>query len=172
MSNSYHQFRVFTNNWKDILIKQTCIIKEKMHMFFKKISNNSQSFSELVVKQEELKNDYYNKKTKLIEKKESLWRSLNFSQWDLNPMEEMDKTRIYQDKAYSMKKMCFKETIELNDVGNLLGYYYSKNGETFWNMIHSFEKLSVQNMAEFSSLFEPTLSDSINVWSNFSTNIG
>lgn len=172
MSNFYQQFGVFTNNWKKIMIQQTCIIKEKMQQFFQLINNNSQSFCEVIVKQEELKNDYVNKKTKLMQKKEVLWRSLDTTKWDLNPIEIIDKVKIFQDKAYAMHKMCYKETNELNDVSKLLGYFYWKNGETFWNLIHSLEHSYVQNMNEFSALIEPTLTDAINVWSYFSSNIG
>ena len=171
ISNGYEQYEIFFKNWKRILINQTCVIKETVNNYFKNIASQSLSFSEILNQQELLQNDYVNKKTKLMVKKETLWMGMDVSKWELNQMDQIDMVKIYRDKAYAQEKMCYKETTEIDNLGNILGYYQARTSEQFWEIVENFEQSMVYSQKEFSNLFEPSLSDMVNVWSNLASNI-
>lgn len=169
--NGYEQYEIFFKNWKRILINQTCVIKEAVNNYFKNIANQSLTFSEILNQQELIRNDYINKKTKLMVKKESLWVGMDVSKWELNQMDQIDMVKIYRDKAYAQEKMCYKETAEINNLGNILGYYQARTSEQFWEIVEKFEQSMIFSQKDFSNLFEPSLTDMVNVWSNLASNI-
>ena len=86
-------------------------------------------------------------------------------------MDQIDMVKIYRDKAYAQEKMCYKETTEIDNLGNILGYYQARTSEQFWEIVENFEQSMVYSQKEFSNLFEPSLSDMVNVWSNLASNI-
>lgn len=63
ITTAYDNFEVFFKDWKRIGIDQTYIIKNKVNKFFKEINNTTQSFSEVLDRQEVLKNQILNNKT-------------------------------------------------------------------------------------------------------------
>ena len=171
ITNAYEQYEIFFKNWKRILINQTCVIKETVNNYFKDISSQSLSYSELLEQQETLKNEYISRKSTLMAKKEKLWMTMDISKWEVNQMEQIDMVKIYRDKQYALDKMCFKDTAEVANLADILGFYYARTSEQFWEIVHNFESSIINDLNEFSNLFEPSLTDSVNVWSNLTSNI-
>ena len=104
-------------------------------------------------------------------KKEKLWMTMDISKWEVNQMEQIDMVKIYRDKQYALDKMCFKDTAEVSNLGDILGFYYARTSEQFWEIVTTFESSIINDLTEFSNLFEPSLTDSVNVWSNLTSNI-
>lgn len=129
------------------------------------------SFTELMGKQEALTYDYLRKKKKLMIKKESLWKGGDTTKWELASPSEVDKSKLTQDKVYALSKMCGKETQSLENMFNLLGYYYFNNGNTFWALSHICDFVLSNKMSEFSSAMEPTIHQLVNIWSHFTSSI-
>ena len=171
ITNAYEQYEIFFKNWKRILINQTCVIKETVNNYFKDISSQSLSYSELLEQQETLKNEYISRKSTLMAKKEKLWMTMDISKWEVNQMEQIDMVKIYRDKQYALDKMCFKDTAEVANLADILGFYYARTSEQFLEIVHNFESSIINDLNEFSNLFEPSLTDSVNVWSNLTSNI-
>ena len=67
--------------------------------------------------------------------------------------------------------MCFKETIDLNNKGEILGYYFYQNYLNFKNFINELNKSYLSNITDFSNQLYPSLTDGINVWSDLETHI-
>ena len=171
ITNAYEQYEIFFKNWKRILINQTCAVKETVSNYFKDISSQSLSYSELLEQQETLKNEYISRKGSLMAKKEKLWMTMDISKWEVNQMEQIDMVKIYRDKQHALDTMCFKDTAEVSNLADILGFYYARTSEQLWDIVKNFESSSINDLNEFSNLFEPSLTDSVNVWSNLASNI-
>ena len=169
--NVFEQYEIFCKNWKRINLNQAGIIKNKLNDIFKYIKNNGLSLIELIQRQNNVQKEYQKIKDELINKKEGYWKKMDITKWEMNPMEQIDSSLLFRDKNYAFSKMCFQETFNLNNKGDLLGYYFSNNILNIKNVLKSIEKYSVDNLVSFSKEIEPTVTDVINVWSNLSSNI-
>ena len=169
--NVFEQYQIFFKNWKRIHINQTSIIRAKLNDYFKYLKNNGLSLIELIERQNEVQKDYQKVKEDLLNKKEGYWKKMDITKWEMNPMEQIDSALLFRDKNYAFSKMCFQETMNLNNKGNLLGYYFSNNIINLKNMLEKIEKYSIDNLVSFSKEIEPSVTDVINVWSKLASNL-
>ena len=169
--NVFEQYQIFFKNWKRIQINQTSIIRNKLIEYFKYIKNKGLSLIELIKKQNEVQNDYNKIKEELTNKKEGYWKKMDITKWEMNPMAQIDSALLFRDKNYAFSKMCYQETMIVNNKGDLLGYYYRNNILNIKNVMDSIEKYSVDNLGSFSKEIEPTVTDVVNVWSNLASNL-
>ena len=164
--NVLEQYQIFFKNWKRVQINQTSIIRNKLLEYFKYIKNKGLSLIELLKKQNEIQNEYNKIKEDLVNKKESYWKKMDITKWEMNPMAQIDSAQLFRDKNYAFSKMCFQETLIVNNKGDLLGYYYRNNVLNIKDVINNITKFSVDNLKGFSKEIEPTVTDVLNVWSN------
>ena len=164
--NVLEQYQIFFKNWKRVQINQTSIIRNKLLEYFKYIKNKGLSLIELLKKQNEIQNEYNKIKEDLVNKKESYWKKMDITKWEMNPMAQIDSALLFRDKNYAFSKMCFQETLIVNNKGDLLGYYYRNNVLNIKDVINNITKFSVDNLKGFSKEIEPTVTDVLNVWSN------
>ena len=169
--NVFEQYQIFFKNWKRIHINQASIVRCKLNDYFKYIKNNAYSLIELIQRQNDEQKVYQKIKDELINKKEGYWKKMDITKWEMNPMDQIDSALLFRDKNYAFSKMCFQETINLNNKGDLLGYYYSENIKNIKNVLKNIEKFSIDNLVSFSKEFEPTVTDIVNVWSNLASNL-
>ena len=169
--NVFEQYQIFFKNWKRLQINQTEIIRKKLNNYFNFIRNKGNSLVELIKKQNELQSDYNKMKENLLNKKENLWKKMEINKWEMNQMTQIDSVLLFRDKNYAFSKMCFQETMNLNNKGDLLGYYYINNILNIKNVLANIEKYSVDNLVDFSKEIEPTVTDVVNVWSNLASNL-
>ena len=139
--------------------------------FFKDVKIKSGALVENLEKAQNFQEDYLAQKTKLMAKKEILWNQMDVSKWELNQADQIDSNRLFHDKLYAQEKMCFKETLDLNIKGELLGYYCYHNHMNFKHLIDELNKSYNQNISDFSNKLYPSLTDAINVWSDLVTHI-
>ena len=171
ISNVFEQYQIFFKNWKRIHINQTSIIRAKLNDYFKFLKNNGLSLIELIERQNEVQKDYQKVKEDLLNKKEGYWKKMDITKWEMNPMEQIDSALLFRDKNYAFSKMCFQETMNVNNKGNLLGYYFSNNIINLKNVLERIEKYSIDNLVSFSKEIEPSVTDVINVWSKLASNL-
>ena len=171
ISMVFEQYQIFFKNWKRIQINQTSIIRNKLLEFFKYIKNKGLSLIELIKKQNEVQIDYNKIKEELLNKKEGYWKKMDITKWEMNPMAQIDSALLFRDKNYAFSKMCYQETMIVNNKGDLLGYYYRNNALNIKDVLQSIEKFSVDNLVKFSKEIEPTVTDVVNVWSNLASNL-
>ena len=169
--NVFEQYQIFFKNWKRIQINQTSIIRNKLIEYFKYIKNKGLSLIELIKKQNEVQNDYNKIKEELINKKEAYWKKMDITKWEMNPMSQIDSALLFRDKNYAFSKMCYQETMVVNNKGDLLGYYYRNNILNIKDVLDGIEKFSIDNLDSFSKEIEPTVTDVVNVWSNLASNL-
>jgi hypothetical protein len=167
----YNQYSIFFKNWKRIQVNQAIVIKDVVNKFFKSVKNDSMSLNEVIQRQENLVQDYLGKFNKLNAKKESLWTQMDISKWEINTMENIDTLLIYRDKKYAFSKMCYQENEDIKRTCDLLGHYFHQNEENFIKLLRQFEVSFENDLEEFAKVFEPTLTDGINVWSNLQSNV-
>ena len=152
-------------------INQTSIIRTKLVEYFKYIKNKGISLIELIKKQNDVQNEYNKIKEDLMNKKENYWKKMDITKWEMNPMAQIDSALLFRDKSYAFSKMCYQETMIVNNKGDLLGYYYRNNILNIKNVLESIEKFSIDNLVSFSKEIEPTVTDVVNVWSNLASNL-
>ena len=169
--NVYEQYEIFFKNWKRLQINQTCVIKDVVNGFFKDVKGKCQSLSEFISIQENMKDDYLMRTSKLNLKKESLWNQMDIKKWELNQMENIDMTLIYRDKKYAMEKMCYKETNDLKNIRGFIQFYLYQNYVNFKMLFQEFEKSYVDNLQDFCNQIQPNITDGVSVWSHLSSNI-
>ncbi|MCQ2820626.1 MAG: hypothetical protein MJ252_25450 [archaeon] len=169
--NVFTQYCDFFRNWKKTQINQTYVIKDTINAFFKEYRDTCFSFSEIIEKEETLRNEVLLEANNLNMKKEKLWMNMDARTWELNPIEQIDQSKMFQDKEYTKSKMCYKETGDLNQKGILLGAYFNKIIEQTNNYLESIEKSACDQMEQFSDKFGPTLTDGIDIWSHLASNL-
>ena len=169
--NVFEQYQIFFKNWKRVQINQTSIIRNKLIEYFRYIKNKGLSLIELIKKQNEVQNEYNKIKEALNNKKEGYWKKMDITKWEMNPMAQIDSVLLFRDKNYAFSKMCFQETMVLDNKGDLLGYYYRNNILNIKEVIKCITKYSVDNLISFSKEIEPTVTDVVNVWSNLASNL-
>ena len=169
--NVFEQYQIFFKNWKRIHINQTSIVRNKLNEYFKYLKNNGLSLIELIEKQNTVQKEYQKIKDDLMNKKEGYWKKMDITKWEMNPMEQIDSALLFRDKNYAFSKMCFQETMNLTNKGDLLGYYFSNNIINIKKVLENIEKFSIDNLVSFSKEIEPTVTDVVNVWSNLASNL-
>jgi hypothetical protein len=171
INNVYIQYDTFFKNWKRILMNDSLIFQDKVISFFENIVGKTDNFSDLLVKQESLKDDFISRNGKLNIKKEAIWQKMDIKNFELNPFENIDPNQLYRDKKYAFEKMFYKETEEMNRIRGFIQYYYYQNYINFQNLINEFEKSYNNNLKEFTSSIEPSITNGVEVWSFLSSNI-
>ena len=171
MNTTYENYEIFFKNWKRVQVNQNCIIKDMIKNFFKDVKNKSDVLIDNLEQTQNIQEEYLSQKNKLLAKKELLWKQMDISKWELNQGEPIDSNRLFHDKLYAQEKMCFKETIDLNNKGEILGYYFYQNYLNFKNFINELNKSYLSNITDFSNQLYPSLTDGINVWSDLETHI-
>ena len=171
INNTYENYEIFFKNWKKIQYNQCCIIKDMIKKFFKDVRIKSDALIDNLEKVQNLQEEYLLQKTKLMAKKELLWKQMDVSKWELNQAEQIDSNKLFNDKLYAQDKMCFKENIEINTKGELLGYYFYNNHINFKILMDELNKSYITNINDFSNQIYPSLTDGINVWSDLVTHI-
>ena len=171
INNVYIQYETFFKNWKRILINESLIFQDKVISFFENVAGKCDNFSDLLVKQESMKDDFISRNGKLNIKKEAIWQKMDIKNFDLNPFENIDPNQLYRDKKYAFEKMFYKETEEMNKIRGFIQYYYYQNFINFQNIINEFEKSYNDNLKEFADSIEPSITNGVEVWSFLSSNI-
>ena len=169
--NVFEQYQIYFKNLKRIHINQTSIIRAKINEYFKYLKNSGYSLIELIQRQNKVQKDYQKIKDELMNKKEGYWKKMDITKWEMNPMDQIDSALLFRDKNYAFSKMCFQETQNLNNKGDLLGYFYINNIDNIKNVLKNIEKFSIDNLVSFSKDFEPSVTDVVNVWSNLASNL-
>ena len=106
-----------------------------------------------------------------MNKKEGYWKKMDITKWEMNPMEQIDSNLLFRDKDYAFSKMCFQETFNLNNKVDLLGYYYYSNINNIKCVLKNIEKFSIDSLIAFSKEIEPTVTDTVTIWSNLASNV-
>ena len=171
IKNTYEQYEIFFKNWKRIQVNQCCIIKDMIKNFFKDVKNKLGLLNENLEKEQIIAEEYEIYRNKLMAKKELLWQQMDISKWELNPIEQLDTSRLYRDKLYAQDKMCYKESLDLNIKSELLGYYFYQNYVNFKSLLEELNKTYISNITEFGNQIYPSLTDGINVYSNLISHI-
>jgi hypothetical protein len=145
-------------------VKQTCVIKEIVNNYFKKVNKQYNSFNELLSQMDLLKKEYIDKNKALSIKKETLWIKKDFSNFELNSIEPVDNSKIYIDREYALSKMCYKETDVLNKLYAKLGYFYYYNNEQFTHITETFDNEIQKVMKVFTTEIGATVTDTVQVY--------
>ena len=80
-------------------------------------------------------------------------------------------TKIYEDKDYAFEKMCYKENEVINNLKGFISYYSYNNQDTFKEFLKEMESWLVSFLEDFVKKFQPTLSDSFDIYSNLTMNL-
>ena len=169
--NVFEQYQIFFKNWKRLHINQSSIIRSKINEYLKYLKNNGYTLNELIQRQNTVQKDYQKIKDELTNKKEGFWKKMDITKWEMNPMDQIDSALLFRDKNYAFSKMCFQETQNLNNKGDLLSYNNINNVNNIKESFKNIEKFSIDNLVAFSKEIEPTVTDVVNVWSNLASNL-
>ena len=166
ITKSFEILGIFFKNWKRILENQNEIIKIKIKDFFKYQKMENVAYSELIYSREILKNKYVSENTKLMNKKEKLYSTMDISKWEIieDFNNSIDKNLLLKDKNYALAKMCTRETQNVENYRKQFGYSNKMNMEELKRIINLNVQRFTQNIKSFSEEFYPTLTDAINVW--------
>ncbi len=158
ITKSFEELSVFYKNWKRILSNQNGTIKQNIKDFFKYINSENTCYKELIKVRSDIKAKYNSELYKLNLKKEKLWNHMDTTKWEIGD-EKVDKLLLVKDKNYAFKKMCSKETSNLNNLHMRLGFVNKMNMDELRMQIGNHSNMYKKNMQEFCQEFYPSLTD-------------
>jgi hypothetical protein len=136
------------------------MMKHNIKDFFKYIKMENSSYSELIKTREDYKSKYNSELLRLNVKKEKLWTQMDITKWDINEdIEKIDRSSLTRDKNYAFKKMCYKETMSLNNLHKRLGFVNKMNLDELRRLININCGRYTKNFKEFVESFYPSLTD-------------
>ena len=170
VTKTYEELSIFFKNWKRILFNENEIIKENIKDFFKLQKMENLAFIELIDSRELIRQKYAAEKLKLDAKKEKLYKTTDFSKWEIEEnFVQIDRALLFRDKAYAFDKMCTRETQALENIHKQLGYANFMNSDQLKQLIEHNSKKFVEVTKEFAEKFYPSLNDGITLWSTLNT---
>ena len=170
VTKTYEELSIFFKNWKRILFNENEIIKENIKDFFKLQKMENLAFIELIDSREVIRQKYAAEKLKLDAKKEKLYKTTDFSKWEIEEnFVQIDRALLFRDKAYAFDKMCTRETQALENIHKQLGYANFMNSDQLKQLIEHNSKKFVEVTKEFAEKFYPSLNDGITLWSTLNT---
>ena len=170
ITKTYEILSVFFKNWKRILFNQNEIIKNNIKDFYKYINMETESFNELFLERDIIKNKYDYEHNRLISKKENLWENGDITKYEIfDEYNSVDNLLLLRDKKYAFNKMCTRETQIENNLHKQLNYTNWMYTEELNRINNINAKKFVDNVKIFSEQIYPTLNDSFNVWSEIAS---
>jgi hypothetical protein len=169
IKKSFQELGRFFQGWKDLIKKQSILVKKNITFFYNFVLHESLSYVSLIKKRENIKNLFINEYKKLDQKKEKIWKNEDIKKWEINYENfNVDNALLLKDKKYAKSKMLYKETKEFEKIKNnfeYINYTYKTELDYFLNNYLNGFKYFIQN---FVKEFYPTLNDFINSWSSLS----
>jgi hypothetical protein len=169
IKKSFQELGRFFQGWKDLIKKQSILVKKNISFFYNFVLHESLSYVSLIKKRENIKNLFISEYKKLDQKKEKIWRNEDIKKWEINYENfNVDNALLLKDKKYAKSKMLYKETKEFEKIKNnfeYINYTYKTELDYFLNNYLNGFKYFIQN---FVKEFYPTLNDFINSWSSLS----
>ena len=167
---TYEILSVFFKNWKRILFNQNEIIKNNIKDFYKYINMETDSFNELLLERDLIKNTYDYEHNRLLSKKEKLWDNGDITKYEiLDEYNSVDNLVLLRDKKYAFNIMCTRETQTENNLQKQLNYTNWMYNEELNSLINRNSEKFVENIKIFCDNIYPTLNDSFNVWSEIAS---
>ena len=167
---TYEILSVFFKNWKRILFNQNEIIKNNIKDFYKYINMETDSFNELLLERDLIKNTYDYEHNRLLSKKEKLWDNGDITKYEiLDEYNSVDNLVLLRDKKYAFNIMCTRETQIENNLHKQLNYTNWMYNEELNSLINRNSEKFVENIKIFCDKIYPTLNDSFNVWSEIAS---
>ena len=165
IKKTYEEFGIFIKNWKRILYNQNEQIKESIKNFFKYIRLEGNSFSDMFVRREEIRNRYINESNSLRKRKEKLWTENNITKWEIiDDINKIDTVLLLKDKNYAFKNMCTQESLNVENLKLQLGYANKMVTNELIKFLNENSEKFMENMKDFVDKFYPTLTDGISIW--------
>ena len=165
IKKTYEEFGIFIKNWKRILYNQNEQIKESIKNFFKYIRLEGNSFSDMIVRREEIRNRYINESNSLRKRKEKLWTENNITKWEIiDDTNKIDTVLLLKDKNYAFQKMCTQESLNVENLKLQLGYANKMVNNELKKFLNENSENFMENMKDFVEKFYPTLTDGISIW--------
>lgn len=123
---SYAEISSMFYNFSTYLSNQKNVIEINLKEYFKYIKNNYRSMKELIHITDNFKSTFYKSFKNLKTKKEELFKKQEFTKWDFDPKENIDRNTISIDKNLALEKMLYKETAQVNNQKVIYGFYLNR----------------------------------------------
>ena len=167
----YDQYAHYFRNWGRIMQKEIDSLKGTTQQYCKDFINKGEIYLSLFKKQEDLINDYNDKKSELLKKKERLWNEKNTMKWEMISDYSIDPVKLLQDRNYAFEKMCYQNTIDVNDMCLQLGYFFNANNEHFFDFKTKFTNDLKVSINKFSEEFGNAISDELEIWTTMKSKL-
>ena len=167
ITKSFEELGKFFKNWKRITYKQNEIFKTYLKDFFKFMGMECEAYNELIVKRNNLKNNFFEEQKKLNTKKEKLWATGDASKWEIiDDFNNIDRMKLMSDKMYAFSKMCTQDTNHMINLGNTLGFYNKRNMQELKKLMKNNCNKYMKDLKDFTDNFYPTLTDALTVYTS------
>ena len=126
-----------------------------------------EAYNELIVKRNNLKNNFFEEQKKLNAKKEKLWAGGDPSKWEIiDDFNNIDRMKLMSDKMYAFTKMCTQDTNHMINLGNTLGFYNKRNMQELKKLMKNNCNKYMKDLKDFTDNFYPTLTDALTVYTS------
>lgn len=148
----FSSFASVVDCWERVGLERVKTIKDHFYTFFKYSYNEVLPLKDLLKDRESWLQELIKAEKRLIGKKEKLWEQGDPRKWwDSSDEMYLDIEKMKNDKDLAFSKMFNKETLQLDQIKNMYGYFnYKIQSETLRFLKHSAEKNS-RNLKEYAS---------------------
>ena len=164
ITKTYNILSYFFKEKKQMMNKENEIIHEKIKGFFKLQRLKNYSFMDIAENRENLKQKYTTEYNKVYAKKEKLYTIRDINKWEMINIEKLDKALLLRDKNYAFEHMCYKDSLNVENLNKHLTYSNYILLSEFKNILEINVKSYVDNTKEFAKLIYPYYNDGMSLW--------
>lgn len=128
------------HDWSEAEKKQSILIDIDIKEYFKFVKKEFTSFKDLITKTDITRSAYYKAESKLLLKKDDLFRQGNISKWEISPeeMKKIERSELLKNREYAYSKMMHKETQHVCMLKQQYAFYSSR-------LISEYERMRTLN---------------------------
>lgn len=160
----FNELEKFSSVYKIGLYKNMSSFRDNINRNLFKIHLENQMLDEILVKREEIKEEYEKMIASLNNKREELWEKKNYSEWDLNP-EAIHEDLNDKDNIY--KYICYNDSLKVDNEYKKLGFFNYQCSIEQMKLIEYQYSYMFNNVKIFLNDYYDSIQNGINIWSNF-----
>lgn len=174
ITQSYMEVGKFFLRWEKIFKSQIHTVKNYIKHFFKYQSWENNALIEVLEQRNDIKKLFEKEKTKILSKKEKLFANKNWENFELNQEDkirfdanEEEKQKLFNDKEFAFKHLCFNETKRVERLGEIVSYGDGMVIRGLKDLIRGNCFKIHDYLKQFSDEFYPCINEFVGIWTDF-----
>ena len=139
-SDLFENLKLIMSNWGEIMKNQSELLEINLREQFKFMNKQHKEMNFLIKKMNQKKIIFVKNESKLIQKKEELFKKGDVSKWGLKKEDLKDKQYIINNKELAFTKMLYKDTLQALNYKRAFVFYGN-------SLINEFQRIRNRNIS-------------------------